>query len=186
MKKLIVLFLALTSVFALNLKAQNTVTIGDVTSLPGPVDIPIDVNFGVVTSTCSYDLTINYTTTQLTWVGVANVDLTAPLAAPSVSFPGAGQVKLSWVTGSGGSSFAGKLLDMQFTYAGGDSDITFSAPAAGVVELGNCSATTISTTFTDGSISELDLVPVSNWAIFLGIGLIVVFTAVGMRRYFFA
>jgi hypothetical protein len=187
MKKLIVLFLALSSIFALNLNAQNTVTIGDVTALPGLVDIPIDVNFGVVTNTCSFDLTINYNTSQLTWVGIANVNGTLPSPAPTVSFPSVGQVKISWLSGSVGSAINGKLLDMQFTYAGGNSDLTFSAPAAGVVELGNCTGPSpIATTFNDGSITESALVPVSNWAIFLGIGLIVVFMAVGMRRYFFA
>ncbi len=188
MKKLIVLFLALTSIFVLNLNAQqNTVTIDNVTAFPGAVNIPNDVNFGVVTSTCGFDLTVNYDITQLTWVGIANVNGTLPSPTPGVSFPGSGQVLLSW-PGSGPSALNGKLLDMQFTYIGGNSSIYFTTPAlAGEVELVDCStAATISTTFTNGSITQAASVPVSNWAIFLGIGLIVVFMAVGMRRYFFA
>lgn len=190
MKKLIVLFLALTSVFALSLNAQNTVTIGDVTALPGPVDIPIDVDFGVVTNTCSFDLTINFDITQLTWVGIGDV---ASLPGGSVSVspvpdPSTGQVNLTWFDGtSTGSSLDGVLLNLQFIYAGGNSAISFSA-VPGDNELGDCISSIggISSTFTDGSITESALVPVSNWAIFLGIGLIVVFMAVGMRRYFFA
>ncbi len=185
MKKLIVLFLALTSIFALNLNAQNTVTIGDVTALPGPVDIPIDVNFGVVTNTCAFDLQINYDVTQLTFTGIANINgLISPDPTASEGTPGI--IDITWSFGSP-SNLNGKLLDMQFIYTGGNSALEFSAPAAGVVELGDCNgAQPISSTFIDGSITESALVPVSNWAIFLGIGLIVVFMAVGMRRYFFA
>ncbi len=189
MKKLIVLFLALTSVFALSLNAQNTVKIGDVTALPGLVDIPINVNFGVVTNTCTFDLTINFDNTQLTWVGVNNVAALPGTNLVAVAVNSPTQIKLSWTDNTPiatGSNLNGVLLNLGFTYTGGNSAITFSAPAFGIVELGSCAGFAISSTFTNGSITESALVPVSNWAIFLGIGLIVVFMAVGMRRYFFA
>ncbi len=182
MKRLLIVLLALSLFAGYNVNAQAVVTIPDVTELPGPVTIPVTVDFsGVVSDVCSFDFHLDYNPLVLTLNSISSEDPSLALGSFINDLPNG---IITWsATPGNGTDMTGVIFNLNFTYAGGSSDIDFDLINS---EVANCPGSVITQTYNNGSITESALVPVSNWAIFLGIGLMIVFVALGFRKYIFA
>lgn len=176
MKKLFTLFFALSFVFAFTVKGQNaTVSIPDVVESSGTVYIPVNVDFSLGTAVGSLALTIHFNEDYLEFVGIDN----AALGDLTATNPSDGVILLSWADlGGPGSTLEGKLTDLEFIYTGGEDNLWFASEAPGVTELSDPIGNVIADVqYTNGSIALAAPVPISNWAIYAGLLLILGFVA---------
>jgi len=178
MKKLLFVLLAFNLLIGFSVKSQ-TISIPDVVQAPGTVNIPVNYDFtGLATDVCSFTIDIGAYTSVMTLTGHTSSHtgtFTPNYAAGIVSF----SATSPYVIPAG----PGQLLTLQFTYTGGSAPINFDIPTT---SLNSCEGlpVTASITFANGSIAQAPAVPVSNWSIFLIIGLIVLTLSFGARKVF--
>lgn len=128
--------------------ASQTVTVGSVESTAGS-SILVPVNFENLDNIGAILLFITYDDAILTYDGVTNI---VPQGAGTIAFPSSNPTKigLSWIAGSSGVNFPdGKYLDIQFTFNGGYSDLTFLTQACEIAEF---DGTILDVTYIDGSV----------------------------------
>ncbi len=188
MKKFSALFSAILLVFAVNTMAQNTVNLPDISLVPGPVSIPVEVDFSIH-PVAAFEIQVNFDTSVLEYTGVTEISFTGI----SSSVAGSQPVLLTWYGTA--SSFNGDLIILNFNYtgSGGVTDLTFTetgsyfpgVPTPGGdpswLADGGTPSTVVTTTFTGGSITYVSPVPLSIWTVLLGIVLIATFIV--MRFY---
>ena len=190
MKKLYALLFAFGMLLAINVQGQSTaiVDIADVTKFPGTVEIPIDVDFsgvddGTNAGVGTFEFSIEYDSDVLTgFLYPANL----ATGITTVTYDESnGSLSINWEGLGSPLTTNGKLFDMVFTYAGGFSNIVFvDTFVAGETELGYVNGDQITDAeFNDGSISERTApIPVSQWAFFLGFGLMALFLVIRVIR----
>jgi len=190
MKKQIFITIALTFMLAFGVKAEPgtiTVTIADVVEQPGTVNIPVSLHIDNVDApgVGSIELIIDYDTDVLIdFIDVTNIhtDISDWSEAWGVQDPtDPGQFKISFTAADEAdylTDFPEQVLfDIQFDYAGDYSDITFvNTNEDGGSEIGEDTATPITATFVDGSITQAPPIPIALWSLLIGFGLISLFT----------
>lgn len=182
MKKILTLFIALGLIFHLNATAQEAVvSIGNYGKTEtGPVEIPVDVNFDLGKTVGSFILTINFDPAVLTYNGFVNPGLDG--IVETVSY---GSVRLFWIDFNfEGTNLNGKLLDLDFEYLGGGSNIAFAPEAPGVTEISDLVGNVLVAEFNSGSIYAPPPVPLKNWAIVTGLLLMLGFVVFRLKRFF--
>jgi hypothetical protein len=182
MKKLVILIIALTTVlsFSANAQFQTSVTIGNEVGPVGTsVYVPVEVNFSNVGA---FDFYIDLPT-DLNFVNVAN-----SVVPVSQSIIGS-QILVSWAGITPISINNGKLLDLVFSSnVEGIYDLDFynipgSPIPAGSSVVSDAQGNQITPTiWNDGTVEFVPSVPLKNWAIFIGLGLIIAFLVVRFRR----
>jgi hypothetical protein len=139
------LFLSITH----NSQAQ-TVTVGSVISNAGQ-DILVPINFTGLDYVGAISLYIFFDDNVMTFNGITNV---SPEGSGTLAnaIPNPSQVGISWLApGSTGVDFPdGKFLDLQFTFAGGYTDLTF-APYCEIVDW---DINVINAVYINGSVSS--------------------------------
>ena len=187
MKKQILLSIALTFILAFGVKADPvgivTVTIDDVVRQPGTVLVPVYADFSNAPGdgVGAFDLTFKVENDNVLtdFNGVDNPhpeidagDLLAPSQGTTSNF------SLNWKVGSATPTYmVGKLFDLEFDYAGGDSEISFFGENVfGESEIGETDAEPITATFVHGSITQAPPIPIALWSLLIGFGLISLFT----------
>jgi hypothetical protein len=129
MKKLKTLMIILLISTSVTMAQQlSTITFSEANSnLPtigSTLNDPISIS-GFPATVRYIEVVINYDPTVITYVGVINKQ--DPAATANVTFPTSSQIKINYNKG-GFTYFAvadGKLFDIQFSYSGGDSPLTF-------------------------------------------------------------
>ena len=185
MKKLFSLFIALTFACSISAFAQPEVTLGN-PSGTSPQDVPVSFDLDNETVQ-AFDLTIAYPS-GVSFVGAVDVHALLIDGFWEVSDdPGAGTVLLSWskTVGTNPDISNGDLVSLRFSGPVGTHLLTFVDPnTVGVTELyeGDDDTAPLTSTFTNGSVTFVAPVPLSNWAIFIGLGLIIAFLVVRFRR----
>jgi len=150
MKKFLpLLFLFIFGFFGILQIGAQTISLEDMSANPGD-DILMPINFLDMTDIGTMTLFILFDDNVLTFNGITNV---VSQGAGTLAYytPSPPQVGLSWLApGSSGVNFPdGKYLDLQFTYHGGYSDLTF-APYSEVTDF---DVIPINVTYIDGSVS---------------------------------
>ena len=180
MKKLFSLFIALTFVCSISAFAQ-TVSIGS-ESGTSPVNVPISFDLGSEDMR-AFDLTIDVVNSAI----VSGVSFQpGPDATfdntPTVTYAG-GQVAVSWQDVTDLKTGSGVFFYLAFTGSVGSSDLDFiSENVVGQNELVDGTGQPMTATFEDGDVTFIAPVPLKNWAIFIGLGLIIAFLVVRFRR----
>lgn len=192
MKKLFTLFIALGFLYSVNAYAQAPyATIGlpdDMQISSGSVNIPVEVDFSL-NEVCNFDFYIEFDDTYLNFTGLINQDPGFPgfifADGPGSTSP----LHVFWISfGGTPTSFQGKIFDLSFDYLGGDVEIAFVLPEDdpnNYTSVGNCMGdefTNIEYSGT-GAISLAPPVPLSNLAILLGFGLIVMIIVLKRGRF---
>ena len=182
MKKQIILFFALGLIFAFTVKADPVVTveIDDVVKQPGTVLVPVYVDFsgapgdgvGSIELTISFDNTVLTEFKTLKNITHGNGDWVFQENDTS------GEIIINWSDYTDPTKTNGQLLDLEFEYAGGDSQISFVDPGTeGVTEIGGESdGDVVTATFEDGSITQAPPIPIALWSLLIGFGLISLLT----------
>ena len=193
MKRLYALLFAFGMLLSVGVQAQNgfvvSVTIpDDIEEFPNQeVLIPVYVDFSNAEApgVGSVELTISFDESVLTnFHGIENEAWME--GGWQWGIPEDGKIKMNAENFQQATTLNGRLLNLRFTYAGGESALTFEGKnAPGESEVGlagesspqkNGAANPVSTDFQDGFISERTApIPVSDWALFLGMGLIAIF-----------
>ena len=183
MKKVFALFFTLTFVLSISTFAQGpSVTIGSETGA-SPVDVPVTFELAGQTLK-SFDLTVAYNPLVISSVAFQASPVVTFTNVPTFSYPAAGQFKVSWSNVSDQSiTNNGTLFYLKLFGSVGTSDLDFtSSNVSGENELLTFGAAIITSTFVDGDVTFTAPVPLSNWAIFIGLGLIIAFLVVRFRR----
>lgn len=126
------------------------VTIAQREETPGTqIEIPVDVIFlGVPDGISSFTLVIDFDETVVQYLGINDAALT-PIDIDIIS---ASRVAFSWLNeGTTGSNHKGKLLDLEFDFTGGYSDLTFDTE---LCEMGDNNALDVNATYTDGWVTQ--------------------------------
>ncbi len=144
----ILLFL-LMSIGGIQKSTAQTATLGDIIANPGE-DILVPIDFTGMTNLGSLTLFILFDENVLIFNGITNV-----VPEGSSTFynyiPDPSSVGLSWIApGSSGVDFPnGKYLDLQFTFLGGATDLTF----APYCEITDWDGIVLPVTYVNGSVS---------------------------------
>lgn len=184
MKKLFSVLIAINFAFMMNANGQTTqavVNIQHVIETPGTVFVPIDANFDMGTTIGGFDLTISFDENILTFIDLANI---APEVAANITFNDNGDVLISWFDASGADNLNGKLLDLEFDYQGGFSNILFLPEEEGVTEITDQFGNIVNAEFFDGSINDVASIPITGWSIVLVFGLIFSFVLINLRKIY--
>ncbi len=182
MKKVFSFFFALTFALSVSVFAQS-VTLGTEMG-PSPVDIPVtfNLNGNVITA---LDLTIDVVTPGVvTGASFFAADAVSFNVLPAVSLAG-NQITVTWDGGTQQISEPtdGVLFYLRLTGFVGSSDLEFiSENEPGENEWLTTGAVPVTSTFVDGEVEFTAPVPLANWAIFIGLGLIIAFVVVRFRR----
>lgn len=196
MKRLYALFFAFGMLLAFTVHGQNgaeaTVDIADVTKFPGTVEVPIyvdfsEVNDGDTDGVASFEFSISFDSAVISGV-LTPTNYADGIDEDNVEFDSApGEFKINWEGMGTPLTTEGKLFDMVFIYEGDYSDISFEDTGVeGETELGYVNGDPITNVlWADGSITERTApIPVSQWALFIGFGLIGIFIVIRAIRIF--
>lgn len=180
MKRLYALLFAFGMLLSVGAYAQDvTVKIGDEEAFANTnVLIPVymDATDAPGDGVCSFEFRITYNPDVLTgFVAFHSEIIDINDIITSADTPGL--IIFNWEETNANLKIDDVLLEMEFAYAGDYSDIEFDDSGNPDLEIGQCDATAITNTeYIDGSISERTApIPVSDWALFLGMGLIAIF-----------
>ena len=179
--------------FAVNTKAQNTVSLPNISSMPGPVTVQVDYDF-TVNGVNAFEIQIIYDPTELTYVGYTAGDIPDD-ADFSVGGSTAGEIDIAWAKVASRND-AGVLVNLDFEYigAGGTTTLSFAETTYNTGHenpgddnpswLADGGALVLPATFNNGSITYVPpvAVPLSNWAVFLGIALVAAFSVARFYR----
>jgi len=199
MKKLYALFFAFGMLLAINVQGQNnndpdvTVKIADKeayanTNVLIPVymdatDAPTDIE-GV----CSFEFGMSFNAGVLDFVGFHSATIDASEILEDNIDSGPGYLVFNWENNNANIIGDVTLFYIEFEYSGGSSPIAFDAGVGDIdaIEISRCDdAIPHNAEFIDGSISELIRpIPVSQWALFIGFGLIGIFIVIRAIRIF--
>ncbi len=181
MKKIFALILAFGFVSLFSASGQNnTVSIPHVIDTPGIVDIPINVDFSEF-DVCAFEFRVNFDGDVLQYQSA--VDNTLSVTENSII---ANTVDLAW-SDLTAIDLVGELLKLRFNYLGGTTSLTFTVSTnPGSSDdpswLVDCTLEPITTTFTNGSITQAAPIPLQIWGLLLGVGLIVIASLGWMYR----
>jgi len=142
-------FILLMSIAGLQKSTAQTATLGDVIANPGE-SILMPLNFYGMTNLGSLTLFILFDENVMTFNGITNV--VPEGAGTQYNFiPNPSSVGLSWIApgGSGVDFPDGKYLDLQFTFFGGETDVTF-----GPGEIVDWDDIVLPVTYVNGSVSS--------------------------------
>ncbi len=184
MKNLFALLIALLFSLLNHAHGQDAIaTIPDLVLPAGNIEVPLEVDF-TLDDVCSFQFYIHFDDARLTFKGIDDPQL-LPGIAPSP--PGSpSPILITWFSASfQPADFAGKLLDILFEYDGGGlSPIGFLLTFPEDCAIYDCVLFNEygSVEYNDGSVRPLPSVPLSRWAVFLGLGLIVAFTIIKRSR----
>lgn len=118
---------------------------------PGnPFNVPLNVNFSTVTvGVSNFTYIIEYDNTKLIYQSIANTALTG-ITVTQLNNPA--RLAIEWTDAvNPGSKLNGKLLDIVFSYVGGDSPLTFDEANCVMTDYDN---NDVPTTYTNGSVSQ--------------------------------
>jgi len=184
MKKVLILFFALTTALSMNVLAQATVTIGNAAGTVGTtVSVPVTVNFsGISGGAGAFDFYIDFDAANIVFQGITGAALSGVNASIPFPLTQPGRLLIAWSSLTS-SNLNGQLLNIQFSSNNvGAYPLTFHvSPAPGSFVSDN-TATPVASTLNNGSVTFNAAVPLSNWAIFIGLGLIVAFLVVRFRK----
>lgn len=192
MRNLSALFCILLLGFALNTTGQNTVTLPDIESAPGPVTVEVDYDFTTY-DVYAFEIAIDYDTNELEYIDYSEGDISDD-ADFQVNESTAGVIEIIWAS-TPAIDDDGVLVNLEFDYSGtsGVTSLTFvetdaspgdTGPADDPSWLSDTNGNIVTTTFTDGSITYVSPVPLSIWALLLGVSLIVTFVITRFYRLF--
>ncbi len=157
---------------------SQTVTIGN-ESGNSPVDVP--VAFSGFANLESFDLYIEFPT-PIIFQGVVNADPSLTVINPvGTTMLGPNKYRINWFTLNSISPVPAEPFYLRFAspVAGGPFSLTFSLSDVSEVNAGTAGTVTL----TSGSVYfDAPSVPLSNWAVFIGLGLIIAFVVVRFRR----
>lgn len=192
MRKINAFFCMILMGFGVNTMAQeNTVTLPHISSGPGSVTIPVAYDFTTY-DVCAFEIAITFDTNELTYVDYNEGDIPDD-ADFQVNEAPAGTINIAWAK-VGAIDNAGILVNLDFDYTGtgGSTDLEFTVtgfipghpfPGGDPSWLADCTPEVVTTTFTDGSITyQSAAVPLSSWALVLGMVLMATFVAVRFLR----
>jgi len=133
---------------------QATMDIEDKTDVTpaSSVNVAVNADFSQSGGVSAFSLDIEYAPSVVTFTGITN----EALSGISFSTPTSNLIRITWNDNSVQSTLNGKLLDLVFDYNGGDADITFNESNC---EIGDNNAGTIPTSYTNGSISQIEAAP---------------------------
>ncbi len=145
----IISLILLMSIAGLQIANAQTATIGNVTATPGE-DILVPIDFTGMTNLGSLTLFILFDDNVLTFNGITNVVPEGSSTQYNYNL-NPSSVGLSWIApGMSGVDFPdGKYLDLQFTFLGGATDVTF-----GPGEIVDWNDIVLPVTYIDGSVSS--------------------------------
>lgn len=192
MRNLSALFSIILLGFALNATGQNTVTLPDIESVPGPVIVEVDYDFTAY-NVNAFEIAIEFDTNELDYLGYSEGDITDD-GDFEVNESTAGEIVIIW-SKTTAKDDAGVLVNLEFDYTGtsGSTPLTFSttdgnvgdqAPSDDPSWLSDTDGNIVTTTFTNGSITFVSPVPLSIWALLLGVSLMVTFVITRFYRLF--
>jgi len=136
--------------------AQNPATAAQI-SLPDVVEsinqtinVPLTVDFsGVPSGVSSFTYVVDFDNTVLQYSGFSGFALSGTFDVDIIS---ASRVAFSWLNGGENGTFLdGKLLDIQFSFSGGYSDLTFVTELS---QTGDNNGLDVLSEFTDGAVSQ--------------------------------
>lgn len=191
MKKLFFLFIALGFVFANNTLGQAadaTVSLPVLAKPAGDIEVPLNVDF-TLEPVCNFQFYIHFDETELTFKGITNEELVGIFVSPAGS---PSPVLISWFAPvlddePQPANLEGKLLDIKFEYQGDNyAEIGFVVTPPNDSSVGDCVQADdyAVVVFSDGSVSLAPPVPLSNWAVLIGLGLILAFVIIKIGRFF--
>ncbi len=147
-RRIILPLILIIGLSGLQKSTAQTATLGDVIANPGD-NILVPIDFNGMTNLGSLTLFILFDENVLTFNGITNV---VPEGAGTFYnyIPNPSSVGLSWIApGSSGVDFPdGKYLDLQFTFLGGSTDLTF-----GPGEIVDWNDIVLAVTYVNGSVS---------------------------------
>lgn len=154
MKRIITIITIMLGIMAFGYAGSNpTVTLPVLNNqIPGPgLLVPLNVNFSTAANGVgSFSLDIQFNPKVMTFSAINN----AALADIESSVVSGNTVRLFWY---GSASFLnGKLLDLNFTYHGDNTALTFVTAQS---ELADPSGNVLSVSFTNGAVNMIDLDP---------------------------
>ncbi len=194
MKKIYTLVCMIILGFSVNALAQNnSVTLPNISSEPGPITVQVDYDFSI-DDVYSFEILVKYDQAELTYEDYSAGDIPDD-ADFQIDGSTPGEIDIAWSKATGISN-DGVLVYLNFEYigTGGITNITFrpttyspgdSNPAGTNPSwLGDNSAPVlvITSTFNNGSITYVSPVPLSIWAVLLGIFLIATFAVTRFYR----
>ncbi len=180
MKKHFVLLFTLVFALAFSVKGQSASLMipDDLEGEPG-LTVLVPVYLTNTVPFCNIDLYIGFDSNVLTFQGI--VDSQLPGNTFANTLPGSdSEILINWFALEG-QTLDGLLLYVQFMYHGGETDINFLTE---LIEIIDCTpaGNDISFTVANGFIGPVPPIPLSNWAIFLGLGLIVGLVVLRMTK----
>jgi hypothetical protein len=178
--------------FAANTMAQNSVSLPNISSVPGPVTVQVDYDF-TTAGVNAFEIQIIYDPAELTYVDYTAGDIPDD-AEFNIVGSTAGEINIAWVTFTSRSD-AGVLVNLDFVYigTGGITPLTFAATGyipgdedpledPSWLADGGDPSLVLPATFNNGSITYIAPVPLSIWAVFLGIALVAAFAVTRFYR----
>lgn len=192
MKQLSAVMFTLAIMLSIQSRAQDMVSIPDnMLASPGDqVSIPLQVNLGNEGDICGFHFRIQFNGAVLEFIGEDNVH--ASVVQNLDVTENGGSIDITWFDANpitAGDNIE-TLLELEFTFLGGQSDIVFGGPGyPGPSNITDCTEDTaeIDTVFSDGFIQEIvpdAPVPLANWAIYLSVSLMVIVLGVFAYRRF--
>ncbi len=161
------------------------VDIGDETSYPGTVFVPIEVDFDKGKVVRSFEFKINFDSSVIEFVGLADVNPIFSARIDAVDDSPLADLVITWDSDDLdydiAAGFKGLLLNLEFVLLNvGYSDIEFDGPdETGKTEIGGGDpgdemADFLSSEFIDGSVTGIEpkAIPIANWSIFIGVFMI--------------
>ncbi len=192
MRNLSALFSIVLLTFAFNASGENSVTLPNVESVPGPVIVEVDYDF-TAHDVYAFEIAIEFDTDELEYVGYSEGDIPDDVDF-QINESSSGLIDISW-SKTASRDDAGVLVNLEFDYSGtsDSTPLTFETTAGTIGDtapdsdpswLSDTDGNIVTTTFTNGSIIFVSPVPLSIWALLLGGILIVSFVITRHYRLF--
>ncbi len=196
MKKFSALLCTVFSGIAINTMAQNSVSLPDIATDPGPVTVQVNYDF-TVDDVYSFEIQIEYDPAKLSYLGHSAGDIPDD-ADFHINETEPGSIEIAWSKLSGRDD-AGVLVYLDFTHAGtGEitTPLTFSETNYSTgnenplndpswLADGGDPVRVLASTFTNGSITFSAtpvLVPLPAWAVLLTVALVATFAVIRFFR----
>lgn len=133
-------------------------SIGNADACPGDV-ILVPVNVADMSTVASISLTLGYNPAVLTYMSIQNLNPVLSASAPLIN-ASSGNFFFSWFSIVPANLTSGKLFDIEFTYHGGSTALSWDTLTAGNCEFTDFNALLLPAQFTDGVVNQLSFAPV--------------------------